>query len=62
MANLLQKIILKSPHTLFNKYLEKFEQNRTVKIIQNFVLYDEQTNNQTNKKDEKSGKQFVTKY
>ena len=60
MANLLQKLfsdrafyvriadvdieILKSLHTLFDKYLDhmrvKFEQNCTVLTIQNFVLFD----------------------
>ena len=35
---------LKSLHTLFDKYLDhmlvKYEQNRTVQAIQNFVLFD----------------------
>ena len=35
---------LKSLHTLFDKYLEqmlvKFEQNRMVRTIQNFLLFD----------------------
>ena len=35
---------LKSLHTLFDKYLDhmlvKFEQNRKVRTIQNFVLFD----------------------
>ena len=35
---------LKSLHTLFDKYLDhmlvKFEQNRMVRIIQNFELFD----------------------
>ena len=34
---------LKSPHTLFGKYLDmlvEFEQNRMVRTIQNFELFD----------------------
>ena len=32
---------LKSLHTLFDKYIVKFDQNRTVRNIQNFEIFGE---------------------